>query len=229
MRPATILPLLLVLLAACGRPVTEAEAGFLDTLHGPSLNARAVRLVDGVLIGNISHWRPARPQVACRERIFPAPGADAVRTSTAALVLYQTGFFRRDLYGRDFLDGWPERLPLAHAMLFAHEMTHVWQWQNRALTGYSPLRAANEHVPGGDPYLFDITRARAFLDYSDEQQGALVEEFVCCRALDPGGARTRRLYDILRPVFPAIAAQSPVPRANVALPWAGAETEGICS
>lgn len=23
-------------------------------------------------------------------------------------------------------------------MLFAHEMTHVWQWQNRDRTGYTP-------------------------------------------------------------------------------------------
>ena len=35
-----------------------------------------------------------------------------------------------------------------------------------------------------------------------EQQGAIMEEFVCCRALDPSGARTERLYGILRDVFP---------------------------
>ena len=33
---------------------------------------------------------------------------------------------------------------LSEAMLLAHEMTHVWQWQNRKRTGYHPLRAAAE-------------------------------------------------------------------------------------
>jgi hypothetical protein len=47
------------------------------------------------------------------------------------------------------------RRSLAAAMFFAHEMTHVWQWQNRAVTGYHPFRAFSEHVRIEDPYLFD--------------------------------------------------------------------------
>ena len=48
-------------------------------------------------------------------------------------------------------------------MLFAHEMTHVWQWQNRQATGYSPLRAAREHDFKADPYLYDISTKTRFL------------------------------------------------------------------
>ena len=56
-------------------------------------------------------------------------------------------------------------------MLFAHEMVHVWQWQNRHVTGYHPLKAAQEHN-AVDPYLFDLSQAPKFLDYGFEQQGA---------------------------------------------------------
>ena len=58
---------------------------------------------------------------------------------------------RGDLYRGDMVEGWPEVLPLADAMLLAHEMVHAWQWQNRDLTGYHPLKAAFEHVGSADP------------------------------------------------------------------------------
>jgi len=218
-----------LVLAACGRPLTVNERAFAATVQGPGLDTAPVRIVKGNLIGDIVKYRPARPQVACRERIWPPPETRLVATATAAFVLFETGYFRDDIFAEDFLLGYPDRMYLPAAMLFAHEMTHVWQWQNRALTGYHPLRAASEHRPGGDPYLFDMSRARAFLDYSDEQQGALVEEFVCCRALDPDGARTQRLYEILQPVFPTIHRRETVPRQGVVTPWEGARLGGICS
>lgn len=217
----------LLILAACGRPLTQNERNFVATLHGDSFDPGTVRIVGADVIGTRVRYRPARPQVACRERIWPPPETEIVPTSIAATMLFETGIFRLDLYRDDFLAAYPQTLPLAYAMLFAHEMTHVWQWQNRALTGYHPLRAASEHVPGGDPYLFNVDDARAFLGYSDEQQASLVEEFVCCRALDPEGERTQRLYDILAPVFPTIERQT---RAEgIRVPWKDARVEGICS
>jgi hypothetical protein len=105
-------------------------------------------------------------------------------------------------------------------------MTHIWQWQHRESTGYTPWRAASEHSRNGDPYLFDLALDRSFVDYGFEQQASLVEEFVCCRALDPEGVRTDRLYELLRPVFPGLARHS-VPM-DVKLPWAAVETRGIC-
>ena len=60
------------LFAGCARPLSEAERSFLDEVQGPSLNAQAVRLHDGALIGNVPMSRPPRPYKACRERILPA-------------------------------------------------------------------------------------------------------------------------------------------------------------
>ena len=145
------------------------------------------------------------------------------------MVLGERMFTAPRIYREDFLPGYPERAPLPYAMLLAHEMVHVWQWQNRDLTGYAPFRAAAEQVRSDDPYLFAFDENRSFLDYGYEQQGAIMEEFVCCRALDPAGARTERLFGMLREVFPGIARQSPVPEDGIWLPWEGTETEGICS
>ena len=112
-------------------------------------------------------------------------------------------------------------------LLLIHELTHVWQWQNRARTGYHPLRAAAEHGNSDDPYLFDLDGAPAFLRYGYEQQGAIVEEYVCCRALAPEAARTKRLHAMLKGAFPV----SDLPQSReseVYLPWKQAELRGIC-
>jgi len=73
----------------------------------------------------------------------------------------------------------------------------------------------------------NIATQTRFLDYPFEQQGAIVEEYVCCRALDPGGARTRRLHAMLKGVFPLERLTAPQPAAYV--PWKGAKTRGICA
>ena len=110
-------------------------------------------------------------------------------------------------------------------MFLAHELTHVWQWQNRATTGYSPLRVGSEHWRGTDPYLFDADANPRFLDYGYEQQASLVEEYVCCVTLDPEGARTERLRGLLAQVM----VPADLPAVDVRLPWRDAETRGICS
>ena len=188
------------------------------------------------------HWRGAR-YPRCAYRRFPVdsrapplrflPGEDPSTGNRAEGRLVR-GRFRarpapyvsRSVWKDNFLGDYPAALPLADAMFFAHEMTHIWQWQHRKSTGYTPWRAASEHILNGDPYLFDLASDRTFADYGFELQASLVEEFVCCRALDPEGVRTERLFDLLHPVFPGLARNSVAMR--VTLPWAAAETQGIC-
>lgn len=224
---ALCLGLLLLALAACGRPLTPAETAFAARLHGAELDASRVRLVDGAPVSAVTFRRKARPRVTCRERILPPLKGEFVTTKPAAVTLFNTVLFDSDWYTEDYLGGFPERMNLVAAMLFGHEMTHVWQWQNRKRTGYSPLRAAAEHGDSPDPYLFDLDGAPDFLDYGYEQQGAIVEEYICCRALAPEAARTRRLHAMLRGAFPV----SDLPQSResaVLLPWKGAQVEGIC-
>lgn len=212
--------------AACTtRPLTESERGFAATVLGDDLAPGAVTVTRGSVAGLARITRPPRPHKACRERIFP-PETEPVTGRYAALALENHLYVTRPFWLPDYLDGYPETLNLPAAMLLAHELTHVWQWQNRDLTGYAPWKAAREHAALADPYLFEVAE-QGFLDYPFEQQAALVEEFVCCRALDPEGARTERLHALLSEVFPDLPRQSQA--KLVGLPWQQARTEGICS
>jgi len=219
---------MVVLLASCGRPLTENERAFAQDIHGPAIDLDRVRLARGALVGSVTFKRPARPRVTCRVRIFPPPKSDIVTSSPAAVVLFNRVHFTNKWYLDDYMPLYPDRLYLIEAMLLAHEMTHVWQWQNRDVTGYHPLKAAAEHNRIEDPYLFDSNVEHAFLDYGYEQRGAIVDEYVCCRALAPDATRTQRLHALLEDVFPV--SELPQSRAHdVVLPWKDAELNGICS
>ena len=220
--------LFLLILAACGRPLTETEIAFAERIQGETLDTAKVRLVEGAPVGPITFRRKARPRVTCRERILPPPKEEIVTTRPAAVTLYGHVFFSRDWYARNYLPGYPERLHLLGAMLLAHELTHVWQWQNRDLTGYSPWRAAAEHGASEDPYLFDLSGAPDFLGFAYEQQASIVEEYVCCRAIAPQGARTKRLHRMLRRVMPGPDLPPGGRESDVYLPWKGADLRGVC-
>ncbi|WP_416237447.1 hypothetical protein [Sulfitobacter sp. F26169L] len=216
-------------LAACGRPLTEAERAFAATIHGSTLNMDRVRLHDGAPTRAVTFRRKPRPRTTCRELIFPPnpPEEKIIKTKPAAVALYNTVLFDKDWFLDDYLPDYPDRIGLVAAMLLGHELTHVWQWQNRKLTGYSPLKAASEHSPGGDPYLFDL-KDHKFLEFGFEQQGSIVEEFVCCRALQPQGARTKRLHALVSQVMP-VAPLPHSPAHDVGLPWDGVDLKQICS
>ncbi|MEM9477775.1 MAG: hypothetical protein AAGA71_21000 [Pseudomonadota bacterium] len=227
LRSTTVgLTLIALLLAACARPLTEAERDF-AAVTLPGLDADATRLHQGPSLALFPMSRPARPRVNCQDRIVPPPSGDRVRRVIGGFVWRNQVVMAGSSWSPDYLPDWPEQLPLGEAMFLAHELTHVWQWQNRATTAYAPRKAVAEHVQTADPYLFTLEAQRSFLDYGYEQQAALVEEFVCCRALDPEGAKTTALYDLLAPHFPGLARRTQPSR--IKLPWSGAKTEAICS
>lgn len=216
-------------LAACGRPLTPPEAAYMAALQGDDFDPAPVRIVVNPIIGlNVQRYR-ARPQTTCRERVQPPPETAIVEGRTGGLVLFNTLHIREDLSVPDYTALPDGRTHLYAAMFFAHEMTHVWQWQNRALTGYHPLRVAREHARMEDPYLFDTRDDRQFLEYGYEAQASLVEEYVCCRAVDPSGARTARLERLIAQAMPVTPWQSRADAAQTYLPWDGIEPHGLCS
>lgn len=222
-----VLWVLVLLLAACGRPLTAPEVELAASLFGDTLDPAPVRLVRSGIVGATWRTYPARPRLTCRERIAP-PRTEATFTARpAAIALWQRVHFRADVFLTDYAATRDGALNLAAAMFLAHELTHVWQWQNRDRTGYSPWRAAREHLGAADPYLFEGAPAAGWLELGYEQQAAVVEEYLCCRTLDPTGARTARLDALLRAELPL----PPLPRAPqpARLPWAGADTRGICA
>jgi len=224
MRMTSILLILLVV-SACGRVLTEHEAELASRLFGEGLDTEQVRLGASGAIGLREHQFRARPQTTCRERIVPPPEGEWLTGRTAGVTLWNHVTVRSNLMREDFVRLPDGTLPLGVAMFFAHEMTHVWQWQNRELTGYSPWRGGIEHQPGVDPYLFETGANPLFTDFAYEQQASLVEEYVCCVALDPQGARTQRLQALLSQVMDP----NGLPDWPVRIPWRDAQTRGICS
>ncbi|GHG99973.1 hypothetical protein [Pseudodonghicola xiamenensis] len=226
--PLALLLIALLLVSGCGRRLSPQEIAFARTLQGDATDYARVRLVKGAPLAPITFQRKPRPRLTCRERIMPPETGEIVTAKPAAVTLFNHILFTRDWYLPDYLPRYPRLLYLSEAMLFAHEMTHVWQWQNRTETGYSPLGAAAEHRGTDDPYLFDLTGAPDFLSFGYEQQGAIMEEYVCCRALAPQAPRTKRLHAMLAGAMPV----APLPQSrqsDVILPWRGVELTGICS
>ena len=199
----------------------------MQTMHGDDLNMDRMRLHNGAPTRAVTFRRKPRPRTTCRELILPPQKDEIVTAKPAAVALFNTVLFDRDWYLDDYLPDYPDRISLIAAMLLAHEATHVWQWQNRARTGYSPLRAASEHLYADDPYLFDVDGDPEFLSFGFEQQGSIVEEYVCCRALAPQAPRTQRLHALIAQEMPV----QPLPQSHahdVFLPWDGVELRGIC-
>ena len=219
--------LILLLVSACGRPLTDNERAFASQIQGDTLNLDRIRLVKGAPVAAITFRQKPRPRLSCREQILPPVKDEIVTASPAAVALFNRIFFTRDWYTEDYLPEYPDKIFLIEAMLLAHELTHAWQWQNRKITGYNPLRAAAEHGTRTDPYLFDLNAEADFLSFGYEQQGSIIEEYVCCRALAPKAPRTRRLHDMISGVMPV----SDLPQsreADVYLPWKDVELNGIC-
>lgn len=218
--------LLSLLLAGCARPLAPGEAELAQRLFGDTLDPARVRLIDNGLIGITTREIPVRPRTTCRERILPPAEGETFTARTAGMVLGNVIHLRPAIYRGDFAARENGAANLVAVMFVAHELTHVWQWQNRALTGYTPLRAALEHVRQDDPYLFDPATEARFLDYGYEQQAVLVEEYICCTVLDPEGARTQRLRETLLEVMPV---HDRVLERPVSIPRPDAPAEGVCS
>jgi hypothetical protein len=216
-------------LAACGRPLTEAEAAYMADLQGDGFDASAVRIArEPRDRAGHPHLPGAAPDHLPRAHLAAARWPDDRGAHRRHRALQHHARAPRILLP-DYVAPREGRRSLAAAMFFAHEMTHVWQWQNRGLTAYHPFRAFSEHVRIEDPYLFDPQDARRFLDYGYEVQASLVEEYVCCRAVDPRGARTARLERLIGQVMPVTPLQSRADAVTEVIPWDGADLRGVCS
>ena len=212
-----------LLLSACGRPLTTTETALVSDIFGPTLNSQKVRIVEEAPLRSFTVNLPPRPRVTCQEQVVPVR-TGTVSVTPAGLVAFNRLFLSPGWSLPDFVPDYRDEVSLYETMLFAHEMTHIWQWQNRKRTNYHPLKAAAEHLRSDDPYLFDPATAQPFLSYGYEQQAGLVEEYVCCALLDPDGARTARLRTLISTEIPL----GDIPRAQTYIAWPEAPRSGLC-
>ena len=193
----------LILVAACARPLTEAEAKFAQDLFGPSLDTSQVTIAQGLGLFPLYKTVPTKVTVlngtdkACVRTPQPR-GAQPPQ----AFAFRNRMHFDSELYSSNMALGWPERLRFPNAIILAHELTHVWQWQNREVTGYTAMRALKESWHIADPYFSASTDAPVFFAFGYEQQAAIVEDFVCFSVANPTHPRHDELKETLAPVLP---------------------------
>ncbi|NNF91175.1 MAG: hypothetical protein HKM96_07310 [Boseongicola sp.] len=203
----------LLALAACARPLTEAEEAFADDLFGPGLDTSGVTVAQGLGLAPLYRTVPASLTVmqgtdkACVRTPQPR-GAHPPQ----AFALYNRVHFGSDLYSTNMALGWPRGLRFPNALVLAHELTHVWQWQNRDVTGYSPSRAVAESWRFADPYFSPSGDTPVFFAFGYEQQAAIVEDFVCFTVANYDHPRRAELREILAPVLPVDAFEAAVRR-----------------
>ncbi|MEM7717959.1 MAG: hypothetical protein AAF222_02055 [Pseudomonadota bacterium] len=195
---------LIAMIAGCARPLTTEEREFADDLFGPSLDTSKVRVAEGLGVIPQSKTIPGEVRLvegtdqACLRTPQPR-GAQPPQ----AFAVFNRLHFETGLYSSDMVLAWPESLCVPQAIIFAHELVHAWQWQNRAETGYHPLRALGEYFRFADPYFSD--GQSEFFNYGYEQQAAIVEDYVCFAMANPNHPRRGELRTILAPVFPVDA------------------------
>lgn len=211
MTRAAAVPLLLsvlVALGACARPLSPTETAVAKSLFGDTLDTSAVTVTAG--IGALPLPRPVRtvgpgvapPRAAPEDLCVRKRSTSRTWRWPAAFVLRNDVFFSYDFYLADTFGGFPESVPYPSALIMAHELVHVWQWQNRARTGYTIRGSAGETVATVDPYWFTAARDAEFLRYGYEQQGAILQDFVCYALFDADDPKRDELAALLRPVFP---------------------------
>jgi hypothetical protein len=199
--------ILLLVLSACARPLSDNEAAFAGALFGESLDRGAVTVRAGV---GLTPLPAPKPDVAVGAPPPPAPKGVCERVERtakarrwpAAFVLWSDIFWSYDFYTDDAFRGWPDAVPF-QSLIMAHELVHVWQWQNRDRTGYNPARSARESIDEVDPYFWlDGQAEDGFFSYGYERQAAMIEDYVCFQLFEPEAPEVDELEAILAPVLP---------------------------
>ncbi|MEM9426024.1 MAG: hypothetical protein AAGA06_04910 [Pseudomonadota bacterium] len=199
------------MLAACSRPLTPAEEAFANDLFGEGLDTSKVRVTQGLGVVPLYRTVPGKVTLvegtdrACLRTPQPRGAQPPQAFALGNRLHFDTG-----LYSTDMIVRWPDAMRVPQALIFAHELTHAWQWQNRAVTGYSPARAVAESIELADPY-FSEGQA-PFFSFGYEQQAAIVEDYVCFAFANPNHPRRAELRAILAPVFPLDAFDAAIAR-----------------
>ena len=191
---------------ACSRDMTDGEIAYGQQVFTRDLDFEVVRFSGNErnaqrkatrqLESEAEQLAGTQPKDAGSEKllsILPSLfGADA-------MAIANTVYYDSDVYSPDFSKSAYD----SDRWLMAHELTHVWQWQNRAKTGYSFTKVVSEHLKYGDAvYDYKLVNGKKFTEYRFEQQGEIVECYMKLRQLSPDSPLTIRHEKLIRAEFP---------------------------
>jgi hypothetical protein len=210
-----VLVFLVVLTSGCAhRALTSNEGAFLGQIHKGQVDYQQVAIRKGFSKNSLNRV----VEKALAEEVGGKAGVgevalwqtlDVELSQAASLILARpeavtvcNDIYYLQNYADDFLSGWPRSINVGDASLLAHEMTHVWQYQNRGLTGYSLVKVIAEHLRHKDPYAYSIEPGKSFLDYRYEQQGAIVQRYAFLLFVNTDPAEFQQLERLIKDVIP---------------------------
>lgn len=208
MRSLAAMAVAALALGGCARGLSGNEAALARTVFGPDFDTGSIRVSQGLGLAPPLRTVPRAARLvtggegACLRTPQPRP-----RRQPLAFALGERIHLTSEIWSSDAALGWPDALRYPHALTLVHELVHVWQYRNRALTGYAPVRAAAESLALADPY-YAPPGASGFLDYGFEQQAAFVEDFLCFTAANPDHPRRAELRELLEPHFDVAAIEA---------------------
>ncbi|RWM15687.1 hypothetical protein [Mesorhizobium sp.] len=200
------------MLVSC-RTLTQDERTFLETIYQTDVARRPVDLAAVHVSCLTSSEDEARREIHQRIKSDLRSGTikirqasyDAAQLSEAAsssllsgngLTIGNNIYFKDEFCAVNLAAGYPTYQDIHLLARLAHEIMHVWQFQNSKITGYSFLRIAIERISLGEA-AYDykpLQPGRPFLAYRFEQQGQIVEDYVVYAHTNPAeAARYRRL------------------------------------
>lgn len=217
-----MIPALLILAGCCGRPLVPDEVMALRDIQGAQVRYDDVRVHDGLFRRTAKVRKALRQEGSTLAALLeqaaltddngdPLTEREAVQRFADrpdALTLGNHIYYQRDMYRDNFARGPNGEVPVWDLALLAHEITHVWQNQHRARTGYSLAAVILEHLRYDQPYAFRLAPGKAFLEYRFEQQGAMIQRYVIC-SYYPSTPWFEQLRAVVEPVFgtaPAVPA-----------------------
>ncbi|KAB7610126.1 hypothetical protein F9L33_14615 [Amylibacter sp. SFDW26] len=198
----TSLLVVFCLVGCTERSMTKKEVAYIDAFHGETVDTESIIFARGLRWGvrNVLKDIRSNPEMlkSIQENNIDLKDVKSSLLTTAAVVVGNKVYFRSDIYLDDFGDS-PFETDRA---LVGHEVTHVWQWQNRQETGYNLFKVVSEHIKYKDPYYYDIIPGQKYGEYRFEQQAEMVEDYLLLRLTDPHGNKTKKLANVLSPAFP---------------------------
>jgi hypothetical protein len=214
------------LLSACGgRHLTINETAFISKHHHPRLNLNKVKVAESIEDGVDELMKSAEFKAQAKAFKSTHQGvsltkADILKAyrkhsagrkkglsgmkggSADAITFFNTIYFDNGYYSDDILEGYPDFIFINDAALLAHEVTHVWQYQNRDITGYHPVKALFEHIQYSDPYSYTLTPGKKFLDYRYEQQGRIVQDYILIYYVNSSDPRVATYEKLIKESIP---------------------------
>jgi len=189
-------------LAACSREMTDGEKEY-----SSQILTRGINFDNVTFLGWLSEDQKkseALEQIRKENEVISQYGSsDEVLTLIPSLFGADAIAIGNKIIFENYLMDFSTSIFDSDRWLMAHELVHVWQWQNRERLDYSFSKVVSEHIEYGDGvYDYVLISGKRFTEYRFEQQGSIVQCYAQLRQTMPNSPITKEHEKLIRSEFP---------------------------